>query len=108
MKKLTSIAFGLLLTSLLFASNDKKEGKATSTKVELIDVAGKVVDALSGEPISGAEVKVEGISTYTDINGNYFLKVSNTNPTITISFISFEDQKMDLNTLIETKNIELK
>jgi len=41
---------------------------------EVCNVTGLVTDAVTGLPVEGAAVSARGITTYTDINGNYLLE----------------------------------
>ena len=57
-------------------------------------VSGKVTDAANGEGLVGVTVLEKGTSngTATDIDGNYTLKLTNSNATLSFSFVGFTSQ----------------
>ena len=57
-------------------------------------VSGKVTDAANGEGLVGVTVLEKGTSngTATDIDGNYTLKLTNSNATLSFSFVGFASQ----------------
>ena len=62
-------------------------------------VTGKVVDALTGEPVVGASVLVKGttIGQATDINGDFTItNVPNSAKTLRISYIGLKDQEVTI------------
>jgi len=70
-----------------------------STIVQLKDVSGKVLDE-TGSPLPGASIKVKGqnISTTTDLNGVFTLKNISADAVITVSFIGYEPQEVNIST----------
>jgi TonB-linked SusC/RagA family outer membrane protein len=80
-RKVQLILFGLLLPFVLFAQTT---------------VTGKVTDA-SGNPLAGATIvsRSTNSSVQTDANGAFSIKVSGSNPKITISFIGFATQTVN-------------
>lgn len=77
----------LLLPSFILAQNDNIQ-----------ELKGVVVD-MKGEPIVGVNVIDNGTKTgtITDLNGQFILKVSNTNTTISFSYIGYEKQNVRVN-----------
>ena len=73
----TNIGFRFLDNSVLLYNRDKQQGstgKSTTGKSsKSLSVNGTVVDRLTGEPIIGASVVIEGLSkgTSTDVDGKY-------------------------------------
>jgi hypothetical protein len=66
--------------------NDKKSVQTTSVK-------GKVVDQISGEALTGVQVKIEGtnLTAYTDFDGNFVIEnVQPGNYNIQTSYISYQ------------------
>ncbi len=59
-------------------------------------VGGKITDAESGEGLIGVSVSEKGTTngTVTDINGNYSLKLTTSNPTLVYSFVGYTDQEV--------------
>ena len=55
-------------------------------------ISGKIVNAKSKEPLSGANVVIQGTSegTITDVFGNFYLETEEINVVLTISFVGFE------------------
>lgn len=71
----------------------------TNTIIQLKDVSGKVLDE-TGSPLPGASIKVKGqnISTTTDLNGVFTLKNISADAVITVSFVGYEPQDVNLST----------
>lgn len=65
-------------------SNDKKDGA----------VSGTVIDS-SGDPLIGVSVAVEGttLGTFTDLDGNYSLKVSSNEVVLSFSYVGYKTKK---------------
>lgn len=61
-------------------------------------VHGKVTDASTNEPITGANIVVKGatIGALTDINGNYTINVPDASVTLQVSFIGYIMQEIAL------------
>ena len=72
----------------------KGEANGLSVSVQqAIKITGKVVDA-QGQAIPGVTVSVKGTTTgsITDLDGNYFIQVPNTNAVVVFSFIGFKPE----------------
>lgn len=89
MKKLLFIAITILLGNISIAGN---VGDRESTKV----ISGKVVDKKSGEEIAGAEVKINNVTFYTDLNGNFSAIIHTLKTEAFISFVSYVDSKINI------------
>ena len=61
-------------------------------------ITGKVTDATSGEAVIGASIVEKGTTngTMTDASGAYTLSVSSANATLTISFVGYESQEIQV------------
>ena len=64
-----------------------------------IQIKGTVVSANDSEPMIGVAILEEGTSNcrITDLNGNYSIQVSNSNATLTASFIGYKTQTVKVN-----------
>jgi len=95
MKKLILI-FALLISATAFSENVKDKNEKESTT----QITGKITDRLTGENLAGVKVELPGtnITTYTDFEGVFILKVpsQNLNNEINISYISYESTHMSL------------
>jgi len=95
MKKLLSIIFVLFMGSAMFAQTS---------------ITGTVKEAKTGEPIPGANIKVEGksIGTNTDFDGNFSFKVAQTPPfTLEISLIGYASTKVEITQSEQTVSVVL-
>lgn len=73
-------------------------------------IQGKVIDAVSGEPLVGVNIVVKGkvIGTVTDGNGNFSLKVSDPPPfSISVSYVTHKTLDLEV-TVPEVKGLEIK
>ena len=94
MKKIIISIALVFIANLMFAEGNNKT-EIISFKV----LSFKVVDA-NNESIAGAEILINGmgIASYTDIEGNYSVKIPfNSEEEIKISFISFKDKIVKIN-----------
>ena len=64
-----------------------------------IQIKGTVVSANDSEPMIGVAILEEGTNNgrITDLNGNYSIQVSNSNATLTVSFIGYQTQTVKVN-----------
>ena len=71
-------------------------------------ITGKVTDAITGEPLAGVNVVVQGttIGVTTDTNGAYSIEVPNENAVLAFSFIGYVTQNMRVGNQV-TINIQL-
>ena len=95
MKKLLSIIFVLFMGSVMLAQTS---------------ITGTVKEAKTGEPIPGANVKVEGksIGTTTDFDGNFSFKVAQNPPfTLEISLIGYASIKVEITQIEQRINVVL-
>lgn len=62
-------------------------------------VTGTLTDATTGEPVIGANIVVEGttIGTVTDVNGKFTVDVPSENSVLNISFIGYNNERIELN-----------
>ncbi|MCD7937928.1 MAG: TonB-dependent receptor [Tannerellaceae bacterium] len=61
-------------------------------------MTGTVVDNITGEPLIGVSITVVGknLGTVTDIDGNFSIKVSETNSSLNFSYIGYESQTIQV------------
>ncbi|NBC84520.1 MAG: TonB-dependent receptor [Bacteroidetes bacterium] len=83
-----------------------------AAKSQVITVGGKVVDATTQEPLPGATIRIENTTsgTTTDLNGSFQLKTKKSQPTLIISYVSYDQAiiKIDANTQdVQHLNIKL-
>ena len=74
-------------------------------------LSGRIVDAVSGEPVVGATVVVEGLNTgvMADANGDFSLDLPQGRHSIVIRSIGTEEKKLGVNLFANGKvNVELK
>lgn len=106
MKNLVLVFAMMISASVLFAGNPSKKTDLIKTTI-----TGKVVDFKSQEALSGVTVQIEGSNEklYTDFDGNFSLEViGDENPTLYFSYISYDDQIMEVNLPNNTFEIGLK
>jgi len=96
----------LLIISLIsFAIFSFAGEKENSKKTAMKAVSFKVVDS-NNESIAGAEIVIKNldIASYSDMNGNYTINVPvDSNEEVKISFISFKDEKLNINSIKDGK-----
>ncbi len=75
-------------TIILSVKNDLAAVKPVAN----ISVYGRITDALTGEALSGASIKLKGTSkgTSTDVNGNFTLELPDGGGTLVISYLGYE------------------
>ena len=91
MRKIILI-FGIISLVLFSgnAANDAKKSKANESKCA---ISGIVTDKLTGEPLTGVEVKVidSGVKLYTDFDGKFEIRdVQAGTHALLINFISYK------------------
>lgn len=95
MRKNLALLFILVLAGFysadIFAVGKNENKKENAKTVHVI--SGTVVDKFSGEPLVGAEVKIEGMnkSTFTDFDGNFsFQDITDEEVKIKAALISYK------------------
>lgn len=86
---LYSILFIVVTVTNVTAGNDLPTDKANAKLV-----SGKVIDKLSGEELAGVEIKIEGKTLYTDLNGNFTTTIFENKTEATVKFVSYTDTKI--------------
>ncbi|MEP7196569.1 MAG: TonB-dependent receptor [Saprospiraceae bacterium] len=89
MMKLYRVFLTLILSSLYLVSY---------SQAKFGFLSGKILDKSNGEPIIGGIIRTndDKFGTTTDIDGNYSLKLTPGNYTILANFISFTEQKIEV------------
>jgi len=92
----------IFIASLVFSANNVKEKEEkTTTK----SISGKVVDRLTGENLAGVKIEITNtdIVVYSDFEGNFTIAIPSNNEVaeVNISYISYENTKLNLSSLNE-------
>jgi TonB-linked SusC/RagA family outer membrane protein len=68
------------------------------SRLDAQSVSGKVTDAATGEPLTGASVREEGTQNgaITDVDGRYKLTVSNTSARLSFSYTGYQTLTLDI------------
>ncbi len=71
----------------------------SSNKQKGTEVSGKVIDASSGKGLNFVSVLVKGTTrgTYTDINGNFTIKIPDAKAILEFSFLGYEKETVKVN-----------
>lgn len=93
MKKLILSICLIVLSNLIFAGNGNSDAEKNSNKL----ISGKVIDKSSGEEIAGAAIKIGDQVFYSDLNGNFSANVQVTKTEAAVSFISYQEAKVNIN-----------
>ena len=85
----------------------KEVPESTKKKIQQHEISGTVTD-IDGMPLPGASVIVKGTSTgvTTDFDGKFSLSVQNDATTLTVSFLGYASQEIEINGLT-TINIQM-
>lgn len=70
-------AFAMMLTvSSLASEKEKNTTVSESESSAVMVVSGTITDSMTGEPLAGVEVQIEGagVKSYTDFDGNFTFK----------------------------------
>lgn len=87
MKKITLLSRFLVFIFICFA---------TDLSSQTVTVAGQIIDQKSKEPLISATVRAGDMGTTTDLDGNFNLKLSPGNYTLSYSYVGYETGKMDI------------
>ena len=93
MKKLILSICLIVLSNLMFAGNGNSDAEKNSSKL----ISGKVIDKSSGEEIAGAAIKIGDQIIYSDLNGNFSANVQVAKTEAAVSFISYQEAKVNIN-----------
>ena len=96
------VAIGILCRSL--------EAFGGVPKPETRHIHGKIIDATTGEALTGVLIKLEGFdqSTLSDESGNFTIDYCADNPkTLTLSLVSFQTLSLSLTDLSAVSTIAL-
>ncbi len=94
----TDVGFRFLDNSvLLYNQKEQDSSGAASKEQQIVSVKGTVVDQVTGEPIIGASVAVEGSSkgTSTDLDGKYSLSAP-VGSTLKFSYVGYKETKKEV------------
>ena len=94
----TDVGFRFLDNSvLLYNQKEQDSSGATSKEQQIVSVKGTVVDQVTGEPIIGASVAVEGSSkgTSTDLDGKYSLNAP-VGSTLKFPYVGYKETKKEV------------
>ncbi|NVO01547.1 MAG: carboxypeptidase-like regulatory domain-containing protein [Bacteroidetes bacterium] len=101
MKKAILLFSLILLTATFTFADGKKDLKESTSTEQTCSIQGKIVDKSTGEPLTGALVKIEGsnLEVYTDFEGNFTFQ--NMTPGVVdlkVSLISYKENLLkDIN-----------
>lgn len=93
----------LLVGSMSLSAHNPVNPKSNTTKLQ-------VIDAGSGEPLTGARITIQGstLSVLTDSEGFFEILLSaNQDEVLTISLVSFQSVSIPAHQLSETNSIQL-
>jgi len=98
MKKITTIWFGLLMGLLLTLCSFAGYGKGTPAKrfMSPPDIKGRVTDATSGKPLSGATIAVKNTkkTTVSDADGNFSISGVDGKSVLIITYVGYTNQQV--------------
>ena len=99
-----TILFGLfILTATIALAYENPSVKKAETTTNGSTMGGSVIDKLTGEPLVGVEVSIEGagLKTYTDFDGNFsFEGLTPGKYTISAFLISYQNNQTQSVTVI--------
>jgi iron complex outermembrane receptor protein len=89
----------VVLTLFTILSPSSGYAKAGENHTYDFEVFGRVIDAMTSEPLLACAIIIKGTNqgTTTDANGNYTLRVSDEKAVLVFSFIGYEKQEIALN-----------
>jgi len=98
MKKITTIWFGLLMGLLLTLCSFAGYGKGTPAKrfMSPPDIKGRITDATSGKPLSGATIAVKNTkkTTVSDADGNFSISGVDGKSVLIITYVGYTNQQV--------------
>lgn len=104
MKKVILTSLVLVFSMIIFAGNSAVNNNKDATVL----VSGKVIDKISGEEITGAQITIDNKIIYSDLDGNFSALININNVDAEIKYISYKDTKVKINPFTyNTLTIEL-
>lgn len=92
----TEITYQVLANNMIVLT--KRDSRQPQIMLQQQKITGKVTDASTGEPIAGANIVIEGtnIGVMTDSNGKFSIDAPNQSSVLTISFIGYVTEKVNI------------
>lgn len=95
------ISLLISLPQLSVADPGKNPGNKSDNTTDAVAqqrVTGTITDASTGEPLAGVNIVVQGTTTgtMTDVNGKYTIEVPNRNSVLSISYIGYVMQQVNV------------
>ncbi|MCD4736337.1 MAG: carboxypeptidase-like regulatory domain-containing protein [Bacteroidales bacterium] len=106
MKNIWILIICLAITGSILADSAKSKN-SENPPVETTSISGTVTDFVSGEPLTGVEVSIEGsdVKAYTDLDGNFMIKdVKPGKYNLIFSYISYNKSLVEDMEVSEKKN----
>lgn len=84
--------YSIVDNTIILSVKTKEQTEEAPQPVVNISVFGKITDATTGEPLTGASVKLKGTTkgTSSDAKGNYTLQLPENGGILVVSFIGYE------------------
>ena len=105
MKKIFTL-IALFLVTFAYAGNEIKSDKktetnqtSTSAEAGLVTLTGQVTDNITGEPLTGVKISLQGTDTkvYTDFDGRFRVeKLKPGNYQLSASLVSYSNSSIEL------------
>jgi TonB-linked SusC/RagA family outer membrane protein len=95
----TDVKYTIIDRKIILAPGYLTRGLENVKNAQQQRVTGIVTDAVSGEPVIGANIIIEGttIGVITDTDGQFIIDVPGVNSTLLVSFIGYISEKVSLN-----------
>jgi len=101
MKKITLLFSLMVLFANFIIAENNKDSKETTTSTQSASIKGKIIDKSTGEPLTGALVKIENtnLEVYTDFDGNFsFQNITPGVFNLKVSLVSYKENLLkDIN-----------
>lgn len=107
MKKIFTL-IALFLVTFAYAGNEIKSEKkaetnqtAVASEMTLVTLTGQVTDNITGEPLTGVKISLQGTDTkvYTDFDGRFRLEnLKPGNYQLSASLVSYSNSNLELST----------